>query len=74
MMANNDIHFIRKELDNLQTRMQKMDIRTEYALSDSDTTPPTTGWSTERPVAEEGEFIWARNIINMGYGDITTEP
>ena len=73
-MANNDIHYIRKELDNLQTRMQKMDIRTEYALSDSDTTPPTTGWSTERPVAEEGQFIWARNIINMGYGDITTEP
>ena len=73
-MANNDIHYIRKELDHLQTRMQNMDIRTEYALSNSDTTPPTTGWSTVRPVAEEGEFIWARNIINMGYGDITTEP
>lgn len=74
-MANNDIHYIRRELDQLQLRMKDFDVRTEYALSNSDTTPPPNDaeWSTEKPAPEEGKFIWARNIMNMGYGDVITE-
>lgn len=73
-MANNDIHFIRKELDRLQTKMANFDVTTEYAQSTSDTTAPTSGWSTTKPAPSEGYFVWARNIMNMGYGDIISEP
>ena len=73
-MANNDIHFIRKELDRLQTKVANFDVTTEYAQSTSDTTAPTHGWSTTKPAPTEGYFVWARNIMNMGYGDIISEP
>lgn len=73
---NNDINFIRKEVDRLQTKMSNFDVTTEYAYSDSDTEPPIASatWSTEKPAPMEGKFIWARNIMNMGYGDVITEP
>ena len=75
-MVNNDIHYIRKELDNLQTKVRNFDVTTEYAYSTSDTIPPLSDatWSDEKPVPQDGYFIWARNIMNMGYGDIVTEP
>ena len=65
---------MRKELDRLQTKVANFDVTTEYAQSTSDTTAPTTGWSTTKPAPEEGKFVWARNIMNMGYGDVVTEP
>ena len=73
-MGNNDIHFIRKELDRLQTKVSNFDVKTEYAQSNSDTTAPTTGWKSTKPAPVEGKFIWARNIMDMGYGDVITEP
>ncbi len=73
-MVNNDIHYIRKEVDNLQTKMSEFNVRTEYAQNQSDTNPPTTGWSEIRPSSAEGYFIWVRNIMNMGYGDVISEP
>jgi hypothetical protein len=54
--------------------MAQFSVETEYAQSSSDTTAPTTGWGTEKPSPAEGKFIWARNIMNFGYGDIVTEP
>ena len=73
-MVNNDIHYIRKEVDNLQAKMSEFNVRTEYAQNQSDTNPPTTGWSEIRPSSAEGYFIWVRNIMNMGYGDVISEP
>lgn len=73
-MANNDIHFMRKELDKLQTKMIDFSVITEYAKSYSDTVAPTSGWNTEKPAGEEGYFIWVRNIMNLGYGDVISEP
>ena len=32
----------------------------EYAVHTSNTTPPTTGWSTDTPVHQEGQYIWMR--------------
>lgn len=54
--------------------MANFDVTTEYAQSTSDTTAPTSGWSTTKPAPSEGYFVWARNIMNMGYGDIISEP
>ena len=42
----------------------------EYAVNSSETTPPTTGWSTNTPTREPGTFVWFRTLIT--YGDGTT--
>ena len=44
---------------------------TEYALSDSRYTAPTTGWSTLYPEREDGQYIWTR--ITVTYTDGTEE-
>lgn len=73
---DNDINYMRKELDRVQIRMSDFlrSVKTEYAQSTSDTTPPTTGWSETKPSPKKGKFIWVRHIMNMGYGDVITEP
>lgn len=43
---------------------------TEYAVSASETVPPTSGWSTATPERTPGTFIWMRTTIT--YGDDTT--
>ena len=46
-----------------------------YALSDSSTEAPTTGWSTEAPQWENGKYMWQKTVTT--YGDETikeTEP
>lgn len=46
-----------------------------YALSDSPTEAPTTGWSTEAPQWENGKYMWQKTVTT--YGDETikeTEP
>ena len=42
----------------------------EYAVSTSDTVPPTTGWSPASPTRTPGEYIWFRTSIT--YGDDST--
>ena len=51
-------------------------VETEYAKSDSNTTAPTTGWSTTSPVWEANKYIWQRsvtyfknNVVNPVYSD-----
>lgn len=46
-----------------------------YALSDSSTEAPTTGWSTEAPQWQNGKYMWQKTVTI--YGDETikeTEP
>lgn len=42
-----------------------------YALSNSSTEAPTTGWSTTAPEWENGKYMWQKTVIT--YGDGTTE-
>lgn len=43
---------------------------TEYAVNSSESTAPTTGWSTTTPTRTPGQFIWYRVVIT--YGNDTT--
>lgn len=40
----------------------------EYAVSASETTPPTSGWSTAMPTRTPGSFIWMRTLVEYGNG------
>lgn len=42
----------------------------QYAVSNSDETPPTTGWSPAAPNKDPGQYIWFRTLIT--YGDNST--
>ena len=37
----------------------------EYAIGTSDTTAPSTGWSTTSPQWEEGKYIWQRTVTTF---------
>ncbi len=46
-----------------------------YAVTDTAETPPQSGWSTERPVWEEGMFIWQKLITTYKNGtSISSNP
>lgn len=47
---------------------------TEYAVSSSETTAPTTGWSTSTPVRTPGTFVWSRTVTTTAGGQATTSP
>ena len=47
--------------DNYSLKSQTVsNVVVEYAKSDSATSQPTSGWSTNTPVWEEGKYIWQR--------------
>lgn len=47
----------------------------EWAVSDSSTEPPTSGWSTTTPAWHEGVYIWQRTTNEYGDGSVTVgEP
>lgn len=47
----------------------------EYAVGDSDTVAPTTGWSTNSPQWQAGKYIWQRTVTTMQDGTKnTSEP
>ena len=41
-----------------------------YAISDSNTTAPTTGWQTDPPAWQNGKYIWTKTLTT--YSDGTT--
>ena len=45
------------------------DTEMEYAINDSKTTPPTSGWSLEMPVWKTGLFIWQRVKVSYSTGN-----
>ncbi len=48
-----------------------MDVQEQYALSDSKTTAPTSGWSTTyTPTA--GKYLWTRNVYTWNGGSTIT--
>ncbi len=44
------------------------DSHDEYALSDSNSDPPTDGWGSETPAWEQGRYIWRRVVTVKGDG------
>lgn len=52
-------------ISGLQTQINNTVASTtiEYALSTSPTTAPTSGWSTQAPPWEEGQYMWQRTTI-----------
>lgn len=43
-----------------------------YAIGTSPTTPPASGWSTSIPAAQQGKFLWTRDITAYSDGTSTT--
>ena len=40
----------------------------EYASGTSQTTPPTSGWSTTAPAWQDGRYIWQRTVTTLADG------
>ena len=47
-------------------------IVTQYAVSDSDSDPPDSGWSTDRPEPLATQFAWTRLVTTYGDGSVVT--
>lgn len=48
---------------------------TEYATNQDPATAPTEGWSQEQPEWTEGNYIWMRQTVTYGSGEVEfTEP
>lgn len=43
-------------------------VRTEFAIGDSPTTAPATGWSTTSPQWTPGKYVWQRTAITTAKG------
>ena len=47
-------------------------IVTQYAVSNSDSDPPDSGWSTDRPKPLATQFAWTRLVTTYGDGNVVT--
>ena len=55
-----------------QIPIQGVDV--EYALGESQTTPPKTGWSTTAPEWREGMYMWQRTVTYTSDGASYSDP
>lgn len=49
------------------------DVTILFAKSNSQTTAPVTGWSTDAPDITDGEYIWQKTITTYGNGEIESD-
>lgn len=68
--ANKTLEDKLKDIDN-EMKSAVVSVVEEYAVSDSTSDSPQTGWATETPKREDGKFIWRRQLTT--YGDGHTE-
>lgn len=59
--------------DRISSTVSKVDkavssVKIEYALSDSATTAPTSGWSTTAPAWVDGKYMWQKTTTTKGDG------
>jgi hypothetical protein len=47
-------------------------VEVQYALGDTTTTPPSTGWSTVAPQWQQGKYMWQRTVTTYGSGSTET--
>lgn len=63
------IETLQKETNDIETKaIYSVDVL--YALGDSETEAPTTGWSTTAPQWQSGKYMWQKTVTT--YGDETT--
>ena len=55
-----------------QIPIQGVDV--EYALGNSQTTPPESGWSTTAPEWQEGMYMWQRTVTYTSDGASYSDP
>lgn len=55
-----------------QIPIQGVDV--EYALGNSQTTPPESGWSTTAPEWQEGMYMWQRTVTYTSDGSSYSDP
>ncbi len=51
-----------------KVEMAVSSVKIEYALSDSATTAPTSGWSTTAPAWVDGKYMWQKTTTTKGDG------
>ena len=56
---------IQEEFDELESNTIK-NVDVLYALGDSSTQAPTTGWSTTAPQWQSGKYMWQKTITTLG--------
>lgn len=59
---------VEKKVENVENAIIDVDVL--YALSDSSTEAPTSGWSTTAPEWEANKFMWQKTVVT--YADETT--
>jgi len=73
-MSVSSTYATKAEMQNVDSSTIK-GVKVEYALSDSPTTEPQTGWSETAPAWQNGKYMWQRNATMAGgtwrYSDAT---
>ena len=60
-------------LQNANAAAQTVSV--EYAISQSHTMPPLSGWAKEQPAPQPGDVVWSRLVIKYGSGYVErSEP
>lgn len=60
-------------LENANAAAQTVSV--EYAISQSHTVPPLSGWAKEQPAPQPGDVVWSRLVTTYGSGYIErSEP
>lgn len=55
--------------ETIATQNQTIEgVDVEYASGTSNTTAPTSGWSTDAPAWQQGRYIWQRTVTTMADG------
>lgn len=64
---------LEKEIEDIKEATNKAvkNIEVLYALSNSETTAPTTGWNTVAPTWTAGKYMWQKTVVT--YNDNTTD-
>ena len=58
--------------DGYNGKSVKIDhVTLSYQYSSSSTVVPTGGWSTTRPGAQQGQYLWIRSVVTYVYSDGT---
>lgn len=56
------------------TEKAVIEVKVLYALSDSATSAPTTGWSETAPEWQEGKYMWQKTATTNGVSTTYSEP
>lgn len=59
-------------LSQAKAAVKQVDV--EYAVGDSQSTAPTSGWSTSTPEWTSGKYIWQRTVISTSDGTTYSDP